>query len=96
MDFKGSALQPFLDPLNADERAAFLAAYLERIKAAYPRQERRRGSVVFPAPVRGRATAIERTAYPRPSNGIFVALMVMNSTFVSRGRFAMATIALPT
>ena len=34
--------------------------------------------------------------YPLPSNGIFVALIVMNSTFVSNGSVAMVTIALPT
>jgi trans-aconitate 2-methyltransferase len=34
--FKGSALQPYLSPLDATQRAAFLAAYTEKIAAAYP------------------------------------------------------------
>jgi len=34
--FKGSALQPYLSPLAAGERAAFLSAYAEKIAAAYP------------------------------------------------------------
>jgi trans-aconitate 2-methyltransferase len=33
--FKGSALQPYLSPLNAAEREKFLAAYVEKIAAAY-------------------------------------------------------------
>ena len=33
--FKGSALQPFLSPLNAAAREQFLAAYSEKIAAAY-------------------------------------------------------------
>jgi trans-aconitate 2-methyltransferase len=34
--FKGSALQPYLAPLDAGQRAAFLAAYTGKIAAAYP------------------------------------------------------------
>lgn len=34
--FKGSALQPYLAPLDAEERQAFLAAYRRDIAAAYP------------------------------------------------------------
>jgi trans-aconitate 2-methyltransferase len=33
--FKGSALQPFLSPLNATMREEFLAAYTQKIAAAY-------------------------------------------------------------
>jgi trans-aconitate 2-methyltransferase len=33
--FKGSALQPYLSPLNAAEREQFLAAYAQKIAAAY-------------------------------------------------------------
>ena len=34
--FKGSALQPYLSPLDAPTRARFLAAYADKIAAAYP------------------------------------------------------------
>jgi trans-aconitate 2-methyltransferase len=34
--FKGSALQPYLAPLDADAREQFLAAYAEKVAAAYP------------------------------------------------------------
>jgi trans-aconitate 2-methyltransferase len=34
--FKGSSLRPFLDPLDAEARAGFLAAYESRLAAAYP------------------------------------------------------------
>jgi trans-aconitate 2-methyltransferase len=35
---RGTALRPYLDALAEPERRAFLAAYAERIAAAYPRQ----------------------------------------------------------
>src|SRR5215831_3186322 len=38
----------------------------------------------------------EHDHYPRPTNGILVAMMVMNSTLVSSGRFAMCRTASPT
>lgn len=34
--FKGSALRPFLSPLNAEEKSSFLAAYREEIAPSYP------------------------------------------------------------
>jgi trans-aconitate 2-methyltransferase len=34
--FKGTALRPFVDPLTAAQRQAFLQAYTARIAAAYP------------------------------------------------------------
>lgn len=34
--FLGTGLKPFVDPLGEAERAAFLAAHLERLRAAYP------------------------------------------------------------
>jgi trans-aconitate 2-methyltransferase len=34
--FKGSGLRPFLEPLDAEERAEYLRRYADGIKAAYP------------------------------------------------------------
>jgi trans-aconitate 2-methyltransferase len=46
--FKGSALGPFLKPLEEDERAAFLERYRDGIAAAYPPQSD--GVVLLPFP----------------------------------------------
>lgn len=43
---KGSGLRPFLQRLDASEHEDFLASYLDRLKAAYPR--RASGQVLFP------------------------------------------------
>ncbi len=45
---EGAGLRPYLDPLDANARAAFLAAYGEAVAAAYPAQ--RNGVVLFPFP----------------------------------------------
>ena len=36
--FEGSALRPFLDPLNPDERRAFLARYEAALSTSYATQ----------------------------------------------------------
>lgn len=46
--FKGSALRPYLQPLNDAEKAAFLQAYLAAISEAYPALED--GTVLLPFP----------------------------------------------
>lgn len=45
---EGSGLRPYLDPLDADRRAAFLAVYREAVAEAYPAQPS--GAVLFPFP----------------------------------------------
>ena len=46
--FKGSALRPFLDPLDAGERASFLAQYRDAVAGAYPALPD--GSALLPFP----------------------------------------------
>ncbi len=46
--FKGSALRPYLDPLDDDEKAAFLARYLAEVTQAYPALAD--GTVLLPFP----------------------------------------------
>lgn len=46
--FKGSGLRPFLEPLNATERSAFLERYTAAIARAYPPAEN--GGVLLPFP----------------------------------------------
>jgi trans-aconitate 2-methyltransferase len=45
---EGAGLRPFLDPLDANARAAFLVAYREAVTEAYPRQAN--GTILFPFP----------------------------------------------
>jgi len=45
---EGAGLRPFLDPLDAQARAAYLSAYAQEIAAAY--QSSRAGVVLFPFP----------------------------------------------
>ncbi|MDE1169416.1 MAG: trans-aconitate 2-methyltransferase [Pseudomonas sp.] len=46
--FKGSALRPYLEPLGAEDKAAFLARYLALISEAYPALAD--GTVLLPFP----------------------------------------------
>ena len=46
--FKGTGLRPFIEPLNDDERAAFLERYQAAIALAYPAQPD--GTVLLPFP----------------------------------------------
>lgn len=46
--FKGAGLRPFLDPLDADQRASFLERYTEAVAKAYPSLPD--GSVLLPFP----------------------------------------------
>ncbi len=46
--FKGSGLRPFLEPLDDDERAAYLARYAAAVKRAYPPLPD--GTVLLPFP----------------------------------------------
>jgi trans-aconitate 2-methyltransferase len=45
---EGAGLRPYLDPLDAAERAAFLAAYREAVAEAYPATPS--GTILFPFP----------------------------------------------
>jgi trans-aconitate 2-methyltransferase len=46
--FKGSALRPYLEPLDANENMAFLNQYLAAITEAYPSLPN--GTVLLPFP----------------------------------------------
>ena len=46
--FKGSALRPFLAPLNEAEQSLFLAQYRDELAQVYPTQVD--GSVLLPMP----------------------------------------------
>ena len=46
--FKGSALRPFVAPLDEEQKAGFYAAYLQAISQAYPALDD--GTVLLPFP----------------------------------------------
>jgi trans-aconitate 2-methyltransferase len=46
--FKSTGLKPFIDPLDPDERAAFLSDYLSEIRASYPAQADGKVLLKFP------------------------------------------------
>ena len=48
MWFRGSALRPFLNPLDEAEREQFIARYMEELAAAYPSEADGRVLFLYP------------------------------------------------